>query len=153
MSSDAPRATPTSATSEASILQVTAGVIVRAGEVLVCQRAVGARHAGKWEFPGGKREADETPPECLRRELDEELGIAAEIGDLLWRQRHCYPSGRPFELFFYLVTSYEGDPDNRAFAEIRWVPLGRLGELDFLEADRDFVARLDRGEWNFGGSA
>jgi len=135
------------------MLEVTAGVIVHAREVLVCQRPAGARHAGKWEFPGGKREAGEGRPECLRRELDEELGIAAEIGDLLWRQTHCYPDGRPFELFFYLVTSYQGVPVNRAFAEIRWVPVGRLGELDFLEADREFVDRLDRGEWNLGGSA
>lgn len=137
---------------EASPLQVTAGVIVRGRDVLICQRQEGTRHAGKWEFPGGKREAEESLPECLRRELDEELGIAAEIGDQLWQETHCYPNGRPFELFFFLVPSYQGEPVNRVFAEIRWVPLGGLGAFDFLEADRVFVAHLDRREWNSGGS-
>jgi len=142
------RRQPTAETSHGRLLQVTAGVIARDDDILVCQRPAGGRHPGKWEFPGGKREGAEALPACLRRELSEELGIVAEVGALLWRGTHCYPGGQPFELFFYLVPSYRGVPVNRAFAEIRWARIGTLGALDFLDADRAFVNRLDRGEWN-----
>ena len=131
-------------------IDVAAALVFRQGKLLITQRHPDAHLGGLWEFPGGKREADESLIACLQRELDEELGIAADVGDLLWHQVHCYPDGQPFELFFYLVPSYLGTPVNRAFAEIRWVRVGALTALDFLDADRQLVSRLDRGQWSPG---
>ncbi len=128
------------------VVQVTAGVIARAGTVLVCQRLPGGHHPGKWEFPGGKVEAGETLAAGLRRELHEELGIDATIGRVLWRTEHQYAGRPPFVLTFLLVEEYAGTPTNRAFAAMRWALLTELGGFDFLEADRDFVAALSRGD-------
>jgi 8-oxo-dGTP diphosphatase len=125
------------------LVQVAAGVIVRGGEVLACRRRGDGAHPWKWEFPGGKVERNETPEECLRRELREELGIEAEVGREIWRNRHSYPQ-RSVELFFFLVPSFHGEITNHAFAEARWVAAGALSELDFLEADRPLVRMIDR---------
>ena len=127
------------------VVQVTAGVIVRDGRVLVCERPPGGHHPGKWEFPGGKVEPGEGLEACLRRELQEELGIEATIGPLLWTTRHQYPGRDPFVLSFLLVPQYVGTPRNLAFAEIRWLPIEALAELDFLEGDREFIAALAAG--------
>jgi 8-oxo-dGTP diphosphatase len=131
-------------------VQVAAGVICRSGEVLACRRRADAAHPGKWEFPGGKQETVETLAECLERELREELGIEAEVGRELWRNHHAYPE-RTVELVFFLVRSYRGEVRNRAFAEIRWVPVGELSSLDFLEADRPLCELIDQRAVLLGG--
>lgn len=69
---------------------VAAALIVRAGEILICQRRPDQPMALQWEFPGGKIEPGETPEEALARELDEELGIKATIGPRVTRIRHNY---------------------------------------------------------------
>jgi mutator protein MutT len=126
----------------ANEIQVTAGVILRGDLVLVCQRPLTGRHPGKWEFPGGKVEPGETLEQCLRRELEEELGIEAQIGRVLWTTRHTYPGTATVALAFFEVQGYGGELTNRAFAQICWVRVEKLGEIDFLDADREFVARL-----------
>jgi 8-oxo-dGTP diphosphatase len=127
-------------------VEVAAGILLRGNHVLACRRAAGGAHAGQWEFPGGKREGDETPRECLRRELREELGCEARVGRLVWSTCYRYPGGTPIELSFYFVEATDGPPRNRAFADIRWVRLGQLSRLDFLAADQPLVEMLDRGE-------
>ena len=128
------------------MVQVAAGIISQGRTVLVCQRTNHDNHPGKWEFPGGKRERGEGLSACLQRELREELGIDADVGSELWRTRHTYPGHETVELFFFSITAFHGCMVNRTFADIRWVPIGTLSSLDFLEADRDLVERLDRGE-------
>lgn len=59
---------------------VTAAIIIENNKVLLTRRAPGEKHAGWWEFPGGKVEPGEPPENCLRRELREELEIDAAIG-------------------------------------------------------------------------
>ena len=123
-------------------VHVSAGILVRAGQVLACQRRADRSHPGKWEFPGGKREAGETMAECLRRELREELGIEAEVGSELWRTEHTYPGRPTVALVFFRVDRFAGAARNLEFAEIRWVDLADLAGLDFLDADRELIARL-----------
>lgn len=127
-------------------MEVAAAVIVRRREVLVCQRAAGSQHGLKWEFPGGKREPGETLIECLQRELEEELGIVAAIGPVLAVTRCSYEGRSPIELTFFRVDHFEGQPTNRIFADMSWVPIVELQTVDFLEADLDFVRRLSNGE-------
>jgi mutator protein MutT len=126
-------------------IQVTAGVIARAGTVLVCQRPASGHHPGKWEFPGGKVEPGESLEDGMRRELQEELAIEAEVGPVLWRTEHQYPGRAPFTLTFFAIPQYRGTISNRCFADMRWVPVGELGTLDFLDGDREFIAQLQTG--------
>lgn len=125
-----------------SPVQVCAGIVLRAGRVLACQRGSEQSHPLKWEFPGGKREAGETLAECLWRELNEELGIEAEVGQELWRTEHLYPGRTSVALVFFRVDRFAGEPRNLIFADIRWVALADLAQLDFLDADRELIARL-----------
>lgn len=125
---------------------VTAGVIRREGRILVCQRRADGHHPGKWEFPGGKLEPGEDLVTCMRRELHEELGIEAEVGEELWRTRHQYPGRPAFEIVFFAIQSYRGALVNRDFADIRWVTALELVDLDFLDGDREFVAALVGGQ-------
>ena len=125
-------------------LVVVAGVIELAGRILICQRPPGKWHAMKWEFPGGKAEPGEDPPQALARELDEELGIRATIGREIARQPFQYPGRPPILLIFLGVESFEGEVASRDFARIVWETPDRLPEYDFLEGDLEFVRGLAR---------
>lgn len=127
-----------------STVIVVAGVLHRDGKVLIGQRMANDRHGLKWEFPGGKVEAGETPKQALVRELKEELGISAEIGREISRYEHN-SGGRALLLLFHLVEGFEGEPRNVAFEEIRWEQPQRLPDYDFLDGDLDFVKRIARG--------
>jgi 8-oxo-dGTP diphosphatase len=124
---------------------VTAGIIVDREKVLICQRHRSDAYGLQWEFPGGKVRDGEDLKNSLRRELAEELSIAAEIGDEVFRLRHRYPD-RYVEVVFFAVPSFQGIVSNRVFEAIAWAPRQKLLEWDFLEADRELVARIARGE-------
>jgi 8-oxo-dGTP diphosphatase len=127
-------------------IHVSAGIIVQNGRVLVCQRRPEQAHGGKWEFPGGKREAGESIAACLRRELREELGIEAEIGAEVWRTEYAYADREPILLVFLAVPAYRGALENRVFAALRWVEVSQLEQLDFLAADHELIVRLRSGQ-------
>lgn len=126
--------------------QVAAALIFRDGQVLICQRTRYQTMPLKWEFPGGKIEQGEQPIDALRRELEEELGIDARIGDEVARIRHNYKGGSSVQLRFFLVNHFEGEPENRIFRDIQWVPLTDLERFDFLEADLELVRDLAAGK-------
>jgi len=126
--------------------QVVAALIVRGDEILCCQRTEHQALALKWEFPGGKIEAGETPLEALRRELDEELGIEADIGREVARILHTYQNGNSVNLHFFVVDRFENELQNRIFREVRWVKRSDLPALDFLDADKELVLQLAAGQ-------
>ncbi|HUE22892.1 MAG TPA: (deoxy)nucleoside triphosphate pyrophosphohydrolase [Bryobacteraceae bacterium] len=119
-----------------------AAIMQRGGRILICRRSALQAHALKWEFPGGKVEAGETPPQALRRELQEELAVDALVGDELERYEFRYPGKSAILLIFYAVADFSGEPRNCVFDEIRWVAPGELPQFDFLEGDVEFVKRL-----------
>ena len=126
--------------------RVVAALIVQDGKLLVCQRTRHQTMPLKWEFPGGKIEEGEQPRDALRRELDEELGIQATIGDELARIQHEYPNGGMVELRFYVVRQYQGKLENLIFRDMQWSEPKDLPKFDFLEADLALVKDLAAGK-------
>lgn len=126
--------------------RVVAALIMKDGKVLVCQRTRHQTMPLKWEFPGGKIEAGEQPRDALRRELEEELGIDARIGEEVARICHKYKNGGAVELRFYVVHQYKGEIENRIFRDIRWARRSELPSYDFLEADLELVRDLAKGK-------
>ena len=126
--------------------RVVAALIVQRDKLLVCQRTRHQTMPLKWEFPGGKIEEGEQPRDALRRELDEELGIAATVGDEVIRIRHEYPNGAMVELRFFVVREFCGELENRIFKQIQWADPKDLPKFDFLEADLTLVKDLAVGK-------
>ena len=125
--------------------RVVAAVIEKDGKVLVCQRTRHQTMPLKWEFPGGKIEEGEQPRDALRRELEEELGIDAMIGDEIARLQHTYPNGAMVELRFFSVREYRGEIENRIFRDVKWSAAKDFPSYDFLEADASLVKDLAEG--------
>ncbi len=126
--------------------RVVAGLIVKNGLILVCQRTRHQTMPLKWEFPGGKIEEGEQPRDALHRELDEELGIDAVIGNEVARICHEYPNHARVELRFFVVPEYAGELENKIFRDIQWTERSRLLTFDFLEADLQLVQDLATGK-------
>jgi 8-oxo-dGTP diphosphatase len=119
---------------------VTAAVIEEDGSFLVTRRLEGTHLAGLWEFPGGKREADESLAESLAREIREELDADIRVGDEIHATTHCYPE-RCVELRFFrceLLTR----PRPALGQEVRWVTREELASLPLPPADDELVRML-----------
>lgn len=125
-------------------LTVVAALILRDSKILVCQRRRDDSHALQWEFPGGKVEPGEIPEQALARELREELAVEALIGKELFRTRHSYrESLTQLELIFFQArVERTASLQNLVFEQFEWANPSELLKYDFLEADKEFVARL-----------
>jgi mutator protein MutT len=125
-------------------LVVTAAVVERDGCYFVTRRHEGVHLEGYWEFPGGKCEPGESLADCLRRELQEELGVDAAVGGEIFTVTHDYP-GRRVELHF-LACTLLGEPVPRLGQEMRWVKREELAALQFPPADDALIALLGRNQ-------
>ena len=125
-------------------LVVSAAVVRRDGRYLVTRRQRGAHLEGLWEFPGGKCEAGESIADCLRRELLEELGTDAVVGQELLAVTHHYPE-RSIELHF-VACELTREPAPLLGQEMRWAARGELRSLQFPPADDELIALLGRDE-------
>ena len=129
------------------MLIVVAGLIEAEGKVLVCQRRRGDTFELMWEFPGGKLQAGETAAEGLARELLEELGVEARVGEEVFRTRHRYAEmSEEIELIFFAAAVDAHAVRNIVFERMEWRAPETLSELNFLPADREFVGKLARRE-------
>jgi len=120
---------------------VTAAILRDEDTVLITRRPDTSRHGGMWEFPGGKLDPNETPQEGLRRELREELGIDAEVGDIFEVVYFRYPQA-PVLILAYECRHLAGAIRDLEVAEHRWVPVAELHRYDLLPADAPIVTRL-----------
>ena len=116
-------------------MKVTAAIFRNRDKVLLMRRAPGQPLAGTWEYPGGKFEDGEDGPTCLHRELFEELGIAAQIGDLIAIVNHITDSGKVIELYAYEITSFTGEIQLHVHDDMHWVVLSDLLQHSQLPAD------------------
>ena len=122
-------------------LIVTAAVIRKNEKVLITRRPPGSRDSGKWEFPGGKLDKNETPEECLRRELLEELNLKAKVNGIFRVLHHRYDWGTVL-LLFYECTPLDDNIENIQVAEHKFVSVDDLGNYEMLEADIPLIKQL-----------
>ncbi len=115
-------------------------------EIFICQRRAGQPMGLKWEFPGGKIEPGETSQQALIRELNEELGITATIGDRVSTVHHSYRNGGAIEIEFFLVQTFAGEFVNHIFQQMRWAPIADLPNYDFLAADLTLIRDIASGK-------
>lgn len=116
-------------------MKVTAGIFRKDDSVLLMRRAPTEPLAGEWEYPGGKFEDGEDGPVCLHRELKEELGIDANIGELITVAKLRLDSGKELELYAYEVLDYAGDITLKVHDQQKWVKLTDLLQHPQLPAD------------------
>jgi mutator protein MutT len=135
MTNDELRPEPASAIRHASsVIEVAAGLVFRNGKLLITQRHKDSHLGGLWEFPGGKREPNETFEECLARELREELGIGVEVGEVLESITHSYPE-KTVLLKFFCCRWKRNEPKPIDCHDLKWVTADELRNFEFPAAD------------------
>ena len=124
---------------------VAAAVVIEQGRVLLTQRKSGTHLAGAWEFPGGKVEAGEDPRDALRRELEEEVGVRASVGEIVDVTFHAYPDAdKAVLLLFFEATREPTSEEPRALdvAAVRWARAQELDPAEFPPADVVVLAKV-----------
>jgi 8-oxo-dGTP diphosphatase len=122
-------------------LPVVAGIIRKGDKVLLGRRPNDKNLPGLWEFAGGKIELNEKPEAALKRELEEELGIVAEIGTLKIATTHTYEHVSVI-ILFYEVLYWVGEPKTLYHTELNWFHVSELSGLDFPQANRNVLDRI-----------
>ncbi|HXE98113.1 MAG TPA: (deoxy)nucleoside triphosphate pyrophosphohydrolase [Dongiaceae bacterium] len=115
-------------------LHVACAIIEQEGAVLAAQRSATMSLPLKWEFPGGKIEAGESPEECLSRELREELGICIRIGAALSPATHRY-ADCTVTLYPFTCRMAGGTLTMHEHCDLKWIMPERMRELDWADAD------------------
>ncbi|GGA96638.1 8-oxo-dGTP diphosphatase MutT [Agarivorans gilvus] len=129
-------------------VNVAVGVILQGDKVLLSFRHQQQHQGGKWEFPGGKIEADESVIEALARELQEELSIVIELASCkpLIRIEHDY-GDKQVCLHVYTVSRFAGEPEGAEQQDIRWVAKQELVNYRFPEANHAILETLLAKPW------
>jgi 8-oxo-dGTP diphosphatase len=122
------------------VIVVVAAVIEEGGRFLVTRRQAGVHLAGLWEFPGGKIDPSETHVNALRREIREELGADASVGELVLTTTHQYPE-KTVALYFYRCALI-GEPRPLLGQEMKWVTREEMTALRFPDADAELIQTL-----------
>ena len=124
---------------------VTAAILIRENKILIARRKLTDNQGGKWEFPGGKIRGNETPRECLRREMKEEFGINVSVGEFFAESTYRYDHGT-IKLLAYRTEWVDGLFYLNAHADCRWVSPSQLDDFDFAAADIPLVKKLQPTE-------
>lgn len=122
-------------------IEVSAALVFHHGKLLITRRHAGTHLGGLWEFPGGKREPDETFEQCLARELREELGIEVEAGGLFEEISHTYPE-KAVHLKFFICKLVSGRPRTLGCAAFKWIGKAELADFEFPAADARLLEKL-----------
>jgi len=122
---------------------VAAGLVFRDGKLLITKRFPDAHLGGLWEFPGGKREPNESFKACLVRELAEELGIEVKVGELVEAVTHDYKD-KHVHLRFFRCEWTGREPRALGCEECRWVTRDELKDYEFPAADEVLLKKLQR---------
>jgi 8-oxo-dGTP diphosphatase len=122
-------------------IPVVAGFLRKGNMILVGQRPENNSLPGQWEFPGGKIESGESPEEALARELWEELGIEAEVGELKLTCTHSYGDVNIL-ILFYEILFWKGEPKAKHHLMIEWIHPEELTVRNIPDANRKILDRI-----------
>ena len=122
-------------------IPVVAGLLKKDSKILIGQRPENHTLAGLWEFPGGKIELGETPEEALARELNEELGIEAAVGELKLACSHSY-GDVGILILFYEILFWKGEPKTQHHVQLEWILPSELATKKIPDANRKNLSRI-----------
>ncbi len=122
-------------------IKVCAAVLYHHGKILITLRPKDKKLGGYWEFPGGKIEKQESPEAALKRELQEELSIEVDVGELLETVHHRYSWGNVI-ILAYRCHWLSGEIQHLDVADHRWVAAGDLLDYDILAADQPIIRKI-----------
>jgi 8-oxo-dGTP diphosphatase len=120
------------------MINVACAIIFKGKRVLATRRSSTMPHPLKWEFPGGKLKGSESPGDCIRREILEELGVEIRPLEVIDPVEHHYDT-HSVSLIPVICTIVKGFISPSEHLEYRWVGYDELDELDWLEADLEVV--------------
>ena len=123
------------------IVEVAVGVIKRGNKIYISKRANSLHQGGKWEFPGGKREANETIEQALARELSEEIGIKVTKQSHFMLIEHDY-GDKKVRLDVRLVEEFEGKEHHQEGQQSQWVEINDLRQFTFPDANKVIIDKL-----------
>jgi mutator protein MutT len=135
------RGSKTAASGARPVIDVSAALIFHDGKLLITRRHSDAHLGGLWEFPGGKREPDETFEQCLVREIREELGVKISVGKLFESVTHAYPE-KTVHLKFFVCRLERGEPQTLGCAAFKWISAAELDHYPFPAADAKLLEKL-----------
>ncbi len=108
------------------------------GKIFCCQRGHGRALEGKWEFPGGKIEPNETNEQAIVREIKEELKSDIEVIQYIGTSNYEYKElEKPFSItmYAYLCRLLSGELELTEHISSKWVTLEEMKKMDFAQAD------------------
>ncbi|MCO7223982.1 8-oxo-dGTP diphosphatase MutT [Pleionea sp. CnH1-48] len=123
------------------MIHVVAAIILQKNKVLLALRPDDKHQGGKWEFPGGKKEAGESSEQALIRECEEELNITLKAPELFDRVEFDY-GDKQVSIEFLVSRGFDGEPKGNEGQEVRWFELNDIAELDFPKANKAVVKKL-----------
>lgn len=123
-------------------IEVAAALVFRDGRLLITRRHPDSHLGGLWEFPGGKKEPDETYEECLVRELREELGIEVAVRGLVEQVDHTYPE-KAVSLRFFRCFWMQNEPQAIGCQSFKWISPDELAAHEFPAADARLLHKLE----------
>jgi 8-oxo-dGTP diphosphatase len=123
------------------IVEVAVGVIKSANKIYISKRSDALHQGGKWEFPGGKREAHETIEQALARELSEEIGIQVTQQSPFMLIEHDY-GDKKVRLDVRLVEGFEGEASHQEGQQSQWVEINELSQFTFPDANKVIIDKL-----------
>ena len=127
------------------IPHITVGAAVitnKQGDILIAQRRSEDMLGGLWEFPGGKQEPEESIESCIKRELQEELGIITEIGEFLVLVKHAY-SHFTMDMYTHWATIKSGTPKTIECQDFKWIKPSELRKFPYSKADLKIIEKLE----------
>ncbi|WP_028863339.1 8-oxo-dGTP diphosphatase MutT [Psychromonas aquimarina] len=124
-----------------AVTEISIAIVKDNNAYLICLRPDDVHQGGKWEFPGGKVESNESPAQAMCRELKEEVGITA-VDYQLFEAKFFDYGDKQLRLNFYLVSAYSGRAQGKEGQPVKWVSKAQLAEYQFPEANKSIIAKL-----------